>query len=80
MVVYVGGSVVGNLVLTVLVMVQLVVVIVLNLFTMSCFLAIWKMRNMTLFCKSSVIKSLALSKLLHVCYKIHVPDDFVRKN
>ena len=40
-------------------------------------LTIWKMRSLTLFGKSAVIKSLALPKLLYVCSKIHVPGYFI---
>ena len=37
------------------------------------------MRSLTLFGKSSVVKALALPKLLYVCYKIFVPDYFISK-
>ena len=42
-------------------------------------LNIWKMRSLTLFGKSTIIKSLALPKLLYVCSKIFVPDHFISK-
>ena len=41
--------------------------------------SIWKMRSLTLFRKSSVVKTLALPKLLYVCSKSFVPDYFIRK-
>jgi len=37
------------------------------------------MRSLTLFGKSTIIKSLALPKLLYVCSKIFVPDYFISK-
>lgn len=37
------------------------------------------MRSLTLFGKSSIIKSLGLPKLFHVCSKIYVPDCFISK-
>ena len=42
-------------------------------------LSIWKMRSLTLFGKSLVVKALALPKLLYVCSKIYVPDYFISK-
>ena len=42
-------------------------------------LSIWKMRSLTLFGKLSVVKALALPKLLYVCSKIFVPDYFISK-
>lgn len=37
------------------------------------------MHSLMLFGKSSLIKSLALPKLLYVCFKIYVQDYFVSK-
>lgn len=42
-------------------------------------LSMWKMRNLTLYGKVQVIRSLAMSQLLYVCSKIAVPKTFTPK-
>ncbi|RUA06506.1 MAG: hypothetical protein DSY43_01870 [Gammaproteobacteria bacterium] len=42
-------------------------------------LSMWKMRNLTLYGKSQVVRSLAISQLLFVCSKISVPHSFIKK-
>ncbi|RUA06759.1 MAG: hypothetical protein DSY43_01270 [Gammaproteobacteria bacterium] len=41
-------------------------------------LSLWKSRNLTLYGKIQVLRSLALPKLLYVCSVLHVPEDFIK--
>jgi len=41
-------------------------------------LSLWRTRTLTLYGKIQVVRSLALSKLLYVCSKIHVNDEFIK--
>ena len=42
-------------------------------------LSMWKMRNLTLYGKVQVVRSLAMSQLLYVCSKLPVPKTFTTK-
>ena len=42
-------------------------------------LSIWKTRNLTLYGKIHILRSLALSKLLYVCNKIQIPEGFINE-
>ena len=42
-------------------------------------LNMWNSRNMTIFGRVMVLKTLVLSKIINICSVIHIPDSFIKK-
>ena len=42
-------------------------------------LSVWKMRNLSMYGKSQVVRSLAISQLLYVCSNLSIPNNFTVK-
>ena len=42
-------------------------------------LNVWSGRNMTIFGKVMVLKTLVLSKIINICSVIHIPDTFIKE-
>ena len=42
-------------------------------------LNVWSGRNITIFGKVMVLKTLVLSKIINICSVIHIPDTFIKE-